>query len=100
MTKSFQSRRTSLAPIAAALGTATSEYAERRQEVHDLHLEMTNARLERASNLNELSAKSDAAVEAMGAAQERVANLMADLQATGGLSEFYAFVSSNKLDVT
>lgn len=100
MTTRFQSRRTSLAPIAAALASATSEYAESRQEADDIHMELVTARLWNTPNQSEISARSDAAVEAMGAAQEKVANLMADLQAMGGLSDFYAFVSADNRDAT
>lgn len=96
MTTPFQSRRTSLAPISAALNAATSEYAESRQKAGDIHMELVTARLWSAPNLSEISARSDAAVEAMGAAQEKVANLMADLQAMGGLADFYSFVSAHK----
>ena len=94
MTEEFKTRRTSLAPIAAALAGATSEYAERRQEVEDAHVDLCSARLGNAPNLSAISAKSDAAVEAMGAAQEKVANLMATLQSTGALANFHAFVST------
>ena len=94
MTEAFKTRRTSLAPIAAALAGATSEYAERRQEVEDAHVDLCSARLWDAPNLSAISAKSDAAVEAMGAAQEKVADLMAALQSTGALTNFYAFVST------
>lgn len=92
--ESFTTRRTSLAPIAAALATATSEYAERREEAEDIHMDLCSARLWSDPNLSGISAKSDAAVEAMCAAQEKVANLMADLQKTGALSGFYAFAAA------
>jgi hypothetical protein len=94
VTEAFKTRRTSLAPIAAALAGATSEYAEHRQEVQDVHMDLCSARLWGAPNLGEISAKPDAAVEAMGAAQEKVADLMAALQSTGALANFYAFVST------
>ena len=94
MTQQFTTRRTSLAPIASALSAATSEYAERRQEAEDAHMDLCSARLWSAPNQSEISAKSDAAVEAMCAAQEKVANLMADLQKTGALSDFYAFAAT------
>lgn len=100
MTQAFNTRRASLAPIAAALAGATAEYAERRQEAEDLHLDLCNARLRSAPNLCEISAKSDAAVEAMGTAQEKIAELMAILQSTGALSNFFAFVSAQKRDAT
>lgn len=94
MTRSFQSCRTSLAPIAGALAAATSEYVKLRQEAEDAHLRLTSARLLGAPNLNEVSMKSDAAVEALGASQEKIAKLMAELQAQGGLTDFYAFAST------
>ena len=49
MTEEFKTRRTSLAPIAAALAGATSEYAERRQEVEDAHVDLCSARLGNAN---------------------------------------------------
>lgn len=94
MTQAFNTRRTSLAPIAAALASATAEYAERRQEAEDIHWDLCGARLRNAPNLSKISAKSDAAVEAMCPAQEKVANLMANLQKAGALSRFYAFAAA------
>ena len=76
MTEAFKTRRTSLAPIVAALAGATSEYAECRQEVQDVHMDLCSARLWGTPNLDEISARSDAAVEAMSEAQEKVADLM------------------------
>lgn len=96
MTQAFNTQRASLAPIAAALAGATAEYSERRQEAENIHMDLCNARLWNAPNQSEISAKSDAAVEAMSTAQEKVANLMATLQSTGALSDFYSFVSAHK----
>lgn len=100
MTLTFQSRRTSLAPIAAALQAATVEYAESRLAFEKVSQELHAARRRNAPERVELANQSDAAVEVMEFSQERVANLMADLQAMGGLSDFYAFVSAHNRDAT
>lgn len=100
MTPTFQSRRTSLAPIAAALRAATVEYAESRLAFEEVSQELQAARRRNAPERVELADQSDAAVEAMEFSQERVANLMADLQATGCLSDFYAFVAAHNRDAT
>ena len=96
MTLAFVSRRTPLAPIAAALATATSEYTERRSEADEAHKALCVARLWGAPNLNEVADQADTTVEAMSAAQEKVANLMVDLQETGVLSHFHTIAAAQK----
>lgn len=75
MTQPLQSRRTSLAPIAAALSAATVEYAESRTAFEEISQELQAARRRNSPERVELADQSDAAVEAMGSSQERVANL-------------------------
>ena len=100
MTDDFVSRRTSLAPIAAALASATAEYATNREVAENAHISLHQARLANAPDQNRLADQSDAAVEAMSAAQEQIANLMADLKEQGVLDDFYAFAAAQNRQPT
>ncbi len=100
MTDDFVSRRTSLAPVATALASATSNYAERRTAAEKAHLALCEARLAGAQNVSALADQSDAAVEAMSTAQEQIANLMADLKEQGVLDDFYAFAATQNRQPT
>lgn len=94
MKDDFVSRRTSLAPVAAALASATSDYAERREAAEKAHISLRQARLANTPDQDRLADQSDAAVEAMSAAQEQIANLMAVLKEQGVLDDFYAFAAA------
>ncbi|MFC4216009.1 hypothetical protein ACFP4H_16900 [Pseudophaeobacter arcticus] len=94
MTDNFTSQRTSLAPVASALASATAEYATNRAASEEAHFALSEARLTGAQNVSALADQSDAAIEAMSAAQEQIANLMADLKEQGVLDGFYAFAAA------
>lgn len=96
----FSSKRTSLAPVAAALASATADYAERREAAEKAHTSLRQARLANAPDQNCLADQSDAAVEAMSTAQEQIANLMADLKEQGVLDGFYAFAAAQNRQPT
>jgi hypothetical protein len=100
MTGDFVSRRTSLAPIATALASATAEYATNRVASEKAHISLRQARIAGAQNVSALADQSDAAVEAMSAAQEQIANLMADLKEQGVLDDFYAFAAAQNRQPT
>jgi len=100
MTDDFVSRRTSLAPVAAALASVTADYAERREAAKEAHISLRQARLANAPDQDRLADQSDAAVEAMSAAQEQIANLMTDLKEQGVLDKFYAFAAAQNRQPT
>lgn len=100
MTFSFASKRTSLAPFAADLKAATDAYAACRTDADLAASALRAARLTKSPDRAELADISDQAIEALSAAQERVATLMADIKKQGVLDDFYAFVAAQKRTAT
>lgn len=100
MTFSFASKRTSLAPFAADLKAAAGAYAARRTDAELAASALRAARLTKSPDRAELAEISDKAVEALAKAQERVAELMADMNKQGVLDDFYSFAAKQSRTAT